>query len=88
MLGQRLRDDLFAAERNDENRYDAVTQVDLRLGRRFRTGTWRYELFADAFNLLNSNTVLSEVTTIGANLGNVSQTISPRVVRVGGKFSF
>jgi len=75
-------------ERNDENRYDSNKLIDLRVGRRFVIGSWRLEAFADAFNLTNANTILTEVTTIGSNLGSVSQTISPRVVRLGGKFSF
>jgi hypothetical protein len=40
------------------------------------------------FNLLNANTVLTEVTTIGSTLGRVSDTIRPRVVRVGAKVAF
>ncbi|HYU77792.1 MAG TPA: hypothetical protein VEK56_02335, partial [Vicinamibacterales bacterium] len=75
-------------ERNDENRYDSVALLDLRVGRPFRFGSWRTEIFADAYNLLNANTVLTEVTTVGPNLGQVSQTIPPRVVRVGAKLAF
>jgi hypothetical protein len=75
-------------ERNDESRYDKWVQLDLRIGRSFAMGTWRFEPFLDGYNLLNANTVLTEVTTIGTSLGNVSQTINPRLLRVGGKVSF
>jgi len=75
-------------ERNDENRYESNKLVDLRIGRRFRFGSWRYEVFADAYNLFNANTVLADVTTIGSSLGQISETIRPRVIRLGGKFAF
>ena len=73
---------------NDANRYDPIKLVDLRVGRPFKIGTWRFEVFADAYNLLNANTVISQVTTIGTSLGQVSDTLGPRLVKVGGKFSF
>jgi hypothetical protein len=75
-------------EPNDVNRYDARNQIDIRFGRIFRKGAWRFEPFVDLYNLLNVNTVLSEVTTWGSSLGNVSATYNPRLVRVGGKISF
>ncbi|HYU77412.1 MAG TPA: TonB-dependent receptor [Vicinamibacterales bacterium] len=75
-------------ERNDESRYDKWVQLDLRVGRTFSLAGWRVEPFLDGYNLLNANTVLTEVTTIGTSLGNVSQTINPRLLRVGGKVTF
>ncbi len=75
-------------ERNDAERYDNWMQLDLRVGRNFTVGGIRIEPFIDGYNLLNANTVLTEVTTVGPNLGQVSQTINPRLVRVGGKVSF
>ena len=75
-------------QRNDEERYDPVSLVDLRFGRRFKLGRWEFEPFVDAYNLLNANTVLTSVTTFGPNLGRVSSTINPRLIRVGGKASF
>ncbi|MGH9333352.1 MAG: TonB-dependent receptor plug domain-containing protein, partial [Vicinamibacteria bacterium] len=75
-------------ERNDDNRYDGVTMLDLRVGRAFPMGQWRLEPFLDLYNLFNANTVLNEVTTLGPNLGQVSSTINPRVVRIGFKMNF
>jgi hypothetical protein len=75
-------------EPNDENRYDKWMQLDMRIGRDFTMGSWRFEPFLDGYNLLNANTVLTEVTTFGSNLGRVSATINPRLVRIGGKLSF
>ncbi|HYU80310.1 MAG TPA: carboxypeptidase regulatory-like domain-containing protein [Vicinamibacterales bacterium] len=78
-------------ERNDEARYESNKLIDLRIGRRFSSGsTWRYnyEIFVDIYNVTNANTVLQENTIIGTSLGNVSTTIPPRLFRIGGKVSF
>ncbi|HYU78828.1 MAG TPA: TonB-dependent receptor, partial [Vicinamibacterales bacterium] len=75
-------------ERNDDNRYDKWLMLDLRLGRSFSVGRSKFEPFVDVYNVLNSNTVLTEVTTIGTSLGRVSETINPRLVRLGGKLNF
>jgi hypothetical protein len=75
-------------ERNDDNRYESNKLVDLRVGRRFQSGSLRYEVFADAYNLFNANTILADVTTVGSSLGQVSETIRPRVIRLGGKLAF
>jgi hypothetical protein len=77
-----------ALEANDVNRYPATALLDLRVARPFHFGPHRFEVFADAYNLLNSNTVLAQTTTYGSSLGQVSQTISPRMVRVGGRLTF
>ncbi len=75
-------------ERNDDVRYDKWVMLDLRVGRVFAMRGVRLEPFVDAYNLTNANTVLTDVTTIGPNLGVVSRTINPRVARVGGKLTF
>jgi hypothetical protein len=65
-----------------------VRLLDLRLGRNFTVGSLRFEAFADLYNLLNSNTVLTQNNTYGTSLGQVSSTLNPRVLRVGWKFAF
>jgi hypothetical protein len=75
-------------ERNDEERYEKWVQLDLRLGRSFRANGWSFEPFVDFYNLLNANTVLQEVTSVGPSLGQVSQTMNPRLIRIGGKVGF
>jgi hypothetical protein len=75
-------------ELNYVNRYDQVVLLDLRVGRPFNFGNWRLEPFIDGYNLTNTNTVLSEITTIGSTLGRVSSTINPRIVRIGAKVDF
>jgi hypothetical protein len=75
-------------EPNDEQRYDRVMLLDLRMGRPFSFGHRRIEPFIDAYNLTNANTVLSEITSIGSTLGRVSSTINPRIIRLGAKVEF
>jgi outer membrane receptor protein involved in Fe transport len=75
-------------QRNDEERYDPVSLLDLRFGRPFKVGRWEFEPFVDAYNVLNVNTVLTSVATVGPSLGQVSATVNPRLIRVGGKVNF
>jgi hypothetical protein len=77
-----------ALERNDDLRYERVNQLDLRLGRVFRMASFKFEPFVDAYNLMNANTILADVTTIGSSLGTVSNTLSPRLFRIGAKLDF
>ena len=51
-------------------------------------GSVRLEPFLDAYNIFNANTVLGDVTTVGASLGAVSTTINPRLMRIGAKVGF
>ncbi|MBE3132420.1 MAG: hypothetical protein IMZ55_03030, partial [Acidobacteria bacterium] len=75
-------------EPNDVNRYPTRKLVDLRLGRIFRIGDRRIEPFVDLYNIFNVNTVLGDVTTYGSSLGRISNTINPRIMRVGAKVQF
>jgi outer membrane receptor protein involved in Fe transport len=75
-------------EPNDVNRYEKWMQLDLRIGRPFRIGSLKLEPFIDGYNLLNASTILTDVTTFGPSLGNISTTINPRMFRVGGKLNF
>ena len=76
-------------EPNDVIRYPTRNLVDVRFGRIFRFGARRQiEPFADLYNLLNVNTVLSENTTLGSGYETVSATINPRLIRVGVKVAF
>jgi hypothetical protein len=70
-------------------RLPGVNLLDLRIARTF---TWkeRYHLepMLDLFNITNSQTVVSEVTTYGSNYLRPSGTINPFLARIGMKFSF
>jgi len=73
---------------NDVERYPTRKLVDLRFGRIFRIGERRVEPFVDVYNLFNANTVLGDVTTWGSSLGRISETINPRIARIGVKVNF
>lgn len=75
-------------EANNVERYDSYRLLDLRLGRTWSLGGLRVEPFLDAYNIFNANTILGDITTIGASLGRVSTTINPRLVRLGAKVNF
>jgi hypothetical protein len=75
-------------EQNDERRYDRVALLDLRVGRVFKVGDWRFEHFVDAYNLFNANTIVGRQMVTGPTLGRVSTTINSRVIRIGGRMDF
>jgi hypothetical protein len=70
-------------------RLPSVKLLDLRVARTF---TWKehyhLEPMLDLFNITNSQTVVSEVTTYGSNYLRPSATINPFLARIGMKFSF
>lgn len=70
-------------------RLPAVNLLNLRVSRVFRFGE-RYTLqpIVDMFNLTNSQTVVSEVTTYGPNFLRPSNTVNPFLARIGLKFMF
>jgi hypothetical protein len=71
-------------------RYDNFYEVDLRASKSFNLrGTHRIGVYADVFNLMNANTVLSrqdQQQLLTAN--DVLEVLAPRVLRVGVKYSF
>jgi hypothetical protein len=70
-------------------RLPSVNLLDLRISRPF---TWRerfhLEPLIDLFNLTNSQTVVSEVTSYGPSYLRPSNTVNPFLARIGMKFSF
>ena len=70
-------------------RLPSVNLLDLRIARTF---TWkeRYHLepLIDLFNLTNSQTVVSEVTSYGPNYLRPSNLVNPRLARIGMRFDF
>jgi hypothetical protein len=89
---------LIAGDDVDAFRNDTVTEVDLRLAKEFRFRAIGLTLSVDAFNILNSNTVLQRnVTSLNAAAGSTSlssvsnritEVLSPRVFRLGARLSF
>jgi hypothetical protein len=73
--GSRQRDDTFL--------------LDLRAERRFKLPQkTTAALFADVFNMLNTNAVTALTTTTGPNFLRPTGILPPRVVQVGAKFSW
>ncbi len=72
---------------------DTRKQLDLRLGRTFRTGRYRTQGFVDVFNVLNAGTVIRVTETYGANPAtnawkNPQAIMDGRFVRFGIQMSF
>jgi hypothetical protein len=73
----------------DDERYEDVFNLDLRAEKIFELRPLQVALSIDVFNVLNEDTVLQRVSRV--NIGtynNISETISPRVVRAGARISF
>lgn len=77
------------AEETGARRRDSVVVIDLRSERKFslRSGM-TVGVFLDAFNLLNSNAVTSLIASTGQSFLRPTNILAPRVLRIGGKFSF
>ncbi len=66
-----------------------LTQVDVRLSRRFRLGgTARLRGSLDIYNIFNASSVLSMTPTYGSSWLNAAQVLSPRLLRVGAQLDF
>jgi hypothetical protein len=79
------------AEPRGAEGYPDFVQLDLRLEKAFRFGTVEFKLFADCFNVFNSNTITEEYL----NSSNTSRVFGedtliqdPRVIRVGASIEF
>jgi hypothetical protein len=70
------------------NYMDRVTQLDFNVGKTFAVRNVRLTPQIDIFNALNSNAVVSEVTTFGAALGRPARILDPRFVRFQVKMLF
>jgi len=71
-----------------ELRLDGNKLLDLRIAKVFRISGARLEAIADIYNVLNSNAVIGEVTTIGSSLGRPSGIIEGRLLRLGIQMTF
>jgi hypothetical protein len=73
-----------------DSRYENFHMVDVRASKTFiLRGTHRIGIYADIFNLMNANTVLSrqdQQQLLTAN--NVLEVLAPRVMRLGVKYTF
>jgi hypothetical protein len=73
----------------DDERYDNVYNLDLRLEKILNLAPLQIALSADVFNVLNENTVLQRNGRVNqATFNQIREIQSPRVVRVGARLSF
>jgi hypothetical protein len=78
---------------NPNQQYEKrLNQLDLRVSKRFRVGSGTFEAIVDAYNVFNSDTILSETSTYtGANGGNwrlPSEILAARFVKFGFQVSY
>lgn len=78
---------VHAGRRNDES-YENVSLVDVRLNYDLPVDRWNTSLALDVFNLMNTNTVTRVNSLSGASYNRVIEFVPPRVVRFGVKVRF
>lgn len=67
----------------------AINLLNLRVGKNFSIGgERRFGVDMDVFNVLNSGVPTSVTFQSGPTFGFATEVLSPRVIRIGGKFSF
>jgi Carboxypeptidase regulatory-like domain/TonB-dependent Receptor Plug Domain len=80
---------VLATQQFDQNRYDNLWDIDLRVAKTIDVSKVKILLSADLFNALNSNTVLARTRNLGSSaFGAANDIISPRIMRVGLKVQF
>ena len=67
---------------------DRTTRLDLRLSKIFNFGAHRLQVNLDAYNALNSSSILSVNSTFDARWRQPNSVIDPRLFQVSGKISF
>ena len=73
----------------DEVRYPKLWDLDLRLAKSISIARVKFLLSADAFNVLNADTVLAQNRNLSSGaFGTINEIIAPRILRVGVKFQF
>lgn len=72
-----------------EFRRGHLALLDVRLSKSFRLGNeFRVEPLIEVYNALNNNSTISEVEVVGPNLGFPTETVLPRVLKLGLKVNF
>jgi len=71
-------------------RFPNLWNLDMRLANRVKLGDRvNLTLSAELFNVLNSNTLMSEATDLSSSsYGRIDQILAPRIVRMGARLSF
>lgn len=73
-----------------DRRYQNLATLDLKFAKLFKLQGATVELSADLFNAANSHIVLSRKVRVdqGANVGAITESLSPRILRFGASVSF
>jgi hypothetical protein len=73
----------------DTVRFANLWNLDLRLAKHIRSGRLNVQLVGDVFNVLNAATELNRQRNIGAPVfGQLTQNLSPRILRIGMRLGF
>jgi hypothetical protein len=64
-------------------RLPALNQLDMSFRKAFQSGGTRYQPRVDLYNLMNTATVISRVTTLGTSYGAVSNIQRGRLIKFG-----
>jgi len=98
--GLTQNENVYVAPRGEDRTESVAAFVDLRLSKRFQLSErTRFEASLDLFNLLNSNSILDQNSSVGASSGAAvaplstswgrpSLLLTPRIIRLGVKLSF
>jgi hypothetical protein len=74
---------------NDVTLFESrIMQLDWRFGKGFQFGGKRLEATMDIYNLLNENTVVTQVTTFGPTWQRPTRILAGRTARLGAQFNF
>ena len=77
------------SELRGDTRYPLVSLLDFRVGKTFKIGSKaNLEAMLNIFNVFNSATTISEVTTVGAAFGTPQQIMTPVIVGFGAHLTF
>jgi carboxypeptidase family protein/TonB-dependent receptor-like protein len=78
---------VFLSERGEE-RYDAVTMVDLRISRPIKFGTRQINPQLEIFNIGNASTIVRYNPAVGSTYLAPGEILAPRIIRVGFSIDF
>jgi hypothetical protein len=79
----------FFAEPRDARRFDTIKYVDFRIGKFFNIKKHqRVEVDLDVFNLTNTSTITNLNPNTGSAVGDPSDILGPRVLRIGARWTF
>ena len=65
-----------------------IRRLDLRVSKILYTGRFRFQINLDAYNALNTSTVLRVQDAFGARWQQPTQIMDPRLVQIGGQIDF